>query len=409
MNRRVVVTGMGVVSSLGCDIDSFFNNIKNGKSGISPITSFDTSNHSVKIAGEVKINLDDYFTKKELNRMDRFTAFALIAAKEAISKSDLINKNDLNENVGVIIGSGIGGINTMEQQHLRLQKSPKRVSPFFVPSMILDIVSGHISIEYGFKGPNFAVVSACASSNHAIGESFNRIKYGLNDIIVTGGTEGGITPLSVAGFSNMKALSKNEDYTIASRPFDNNRDGFVIAEGAGILVLEELEHALARNAKIVGEIVGYGASADAYHLTSPDENGYGAIKSMKESIKQAEIYPEDIDYINAHGTSTKYNDRIETSAIKSLFKEHAYKLHISSSKSMLGHLLGAAGALESIISILSIKNSIIPPTINYKTPDPECDLNYTPNESINQDIKYALSNTFGFGGHNSSLVFKHFN
>ncbi len=409
MNRRVVVTGMGVVSSLGCDIDSFFNNIKNGKSGISPITSFDTSNHSVKIAGEVKINLDDYFTKKELNRMDRFTAFALIAAKEAISKSDLINKNDLNENVGVIIGSGIGGINTMEQQHLRLQKSPKRVSPFFVPSMILDIVSGHISIEYGFKGPNFAVVSACASSNHAIGESFNRIKYGLNDIIVTGGTEGGITPLSVAGFSNMKALSKNEDYTIASRPFDNNRDGFVIAEGAGILVLEELEHALARNAKIVGEIVGYGASADAYHLTSPDENGYGAIKSMKESIKQAEIYPEDIDYINAHGTSTKYNDRIETSAIKSLFKEHAYKLHISSSKSMLGHLLGAAGALESIISILSIKNSIIPPTINYKTPDPECDLNYTPNESINQDIRYALSNTFGFGGHNSSLVFKHFN
>ena len=409
MNRRVVVTGMGVVSSLGCDIDSFFNNIKNGKSGISPITSFDTSNHSVKIAGEVKINLDDYFTKKELNRMDRFTAFALIAAKEAISKSDLINKNDLNENVGVIIGSGIGGINTMEQQHSRLQKSPKRVSPFFVPSMILDIVSGHISIEYGFKGPNFAVVSACASSNHAIGESFNRIKYGLNDIIVTGGTEGGITPLSVAGFSNMKALSKNENYTIASRPFDNNRDGFVIAEGAGILVLEELEHALARNAEIVGEIVGYGASADAYHLTSPDENGYGAIKSMKESIKQAEIYPEDIDYINAHGTSTKYNDRIETSAIKSLFKEHAYKLHISSSKSMLGHLLGAAGALESIISILSIKNSIIPPTINYKTPDPECDLNYTPNESINQDIKYALSNTFGFGGHNSSLVFKHFN
>jgi len=409
MNRRVVVTGMGVVSSLGCDIDSFFNNIKNGKSGISPITSFDTSNHSVKIAGEVKINLDDYFTKKELNRMDRFTAFALIAAKEAISKSDLINKNDLNENVGVIIGSGIGGINTMEQQHSRLQKSPKRVSPFFVPSMILDIVSGHISIEYGFKGPNFAVVSACASSNHAIGESFNRIKYGLNDIIVTGGTEGGITPLSVAGFSNMKALSKNEDYTIASRPFDNNRDGFVIAEGAGILVLEELEHALARNAEIVGEIVGYGASADAYHLTSPDENGYGAIKSMKESIKQAEIYPEDIDYINAHGTSTKYNDRIETSAIKSLFKEHAYKLHISSSKSMLGHLLGAAGALESIISILSIKNSIIPPTINYKTSDPECDLNYTPNESINQDIKYALSNTFGFGGHNSSLVFKHFN
>ena len=409
MKRRVVVTGMGVVSSLGCEIESFFKNIKNGKSGISPIKSFDTSNHAVKIAGEVDINLDEYFTKKELNRMDRFTALALIAAEEAVLKSKLIDNESVKENVGVIIGSGIGGINTMEEQHSRLQISPKRVSPFFVPSMILDIVSGHISIKYGFKGANFAIVSACASANHAIGESFNRIKYGLNDIILTGGSEGGITPLSVAGFSNMKALSKNEDYSNASRPFDNNRDGFVIAEGAGILILEELEHALERNADIIGEVVGYGASADAYHLTSPDENGIGAIKSMKEAIKQAEITSKDIDYINAHGTSTKYNDRIETAAIKSLFKEHAYKLNISSSKSMLGHLLGAAGALEAIISILSIQNSIVPPTINYKNPDPECDLNYTPNKFINRDIKYALSNTFGFGGHNSSLVFKQFN
>ena len=400
---------MGVVSSLGCQLDSFFDNIKNGVSGISPIKSFDTSNHSVKIAGEVDINLNDYFNKKELNRMDRFTSFALIAAKEAISKSKLIDNEKIKKNVGVIIGSGIGGIHTMEEQHLRLQKSPKRVSPFFIPSMILDIVSGHISIEYGFKGPNFAIVSACASSNHAIGESFNRIKYGLNDVIVTGGAEGGITPLSVAGFSNMKALSKNKDYSKASRPFDNNRDGFVIAEGAGILVLEELEHAIKRNVNIMGEIIGYGASADAYHLTSPDENGYGAIQSMEESINQAGINIEDIDYINAHGTSTKYNDKIETAAIKSLFKEHAYKLHISSSKSMVGHLLGAAGALEAIISILSIKNSVIPPTINYETPDPECDLNYVPNKAINKDIRYALSNTFGFGGHNSSLIFKRFN
>ena len=408
MNRRVVVTGMGVVSSLGCQLNSFFDNIKNGVSGIAPIKSFDTSNHSVKIAGEVAIDLNDYFNKKELNRMDRFTSFALIAAKEAVANSKLIDNEKIKKNVGVIIGSGIGGIHTMEEQHSRLQTSPKRVSPFFVPSMILDIVSGHISIEYGFKGPNFAIVSACASSNHAIGESFNRIKYGLNDVIVTGGSEGGITPLSVAGFANMKALSKNEDYSKASRPFDNNRDGFVIAEGAGIIVLEEFEHAVDRNADILGEIVGYGASADAYHLTSPDENGSGAIQSMEESINQAGISPEDIDYINAHGTSTKYNDKIETAAIKSLFRDHAYKLHVSSSKSMLGHLLGAAGALEAIISILSIKNSVISPTINYETPDPECDLNYVPNEAISKDLRYALSNTFGFGGHNSSLVFKRF-
>ena len=409
MNRRVVITGMGVVSSLGCQLDSFFNNIKNGVSGISAIKSFDTSNHSVKIGGEVNINLEEYFDKRELNRMDRFTAFALIAAKEAILNSKLTEDEKIKENVGVIIGSGIGGINTMEEQHSRLQISPKRVSPFFVPSMILDIVSGHISIKYGFKGANFAIVSACASSNHAIGESFNRIKYGLNDVIVTGGSEGGITPLSVAGFSNMKALSKNQDYSKASRPFDNERDGFVIAEGSGILVLEELNHAIKRNANIVGEIVGYGASADAYHLTSPDENGRGAIKAMEEAIKQANISYKDINYINAHGTSTKYNDKIETLAIKTLFKEHAYKMHVSSSKSMIGHLLGAAGAVESIISILSIKNSIIPPTINYKNPDPDCDLNYVPNKAIKQNIKFALSNTFGFGGHNSSLIFKKFN
>ena len=409
MNRRVVITGMGVVSSLGCQLNSFFDNITNGVSGISPIKSFDTSNHSVKIAGEVDINLDDYFSKKELNRMDRFTCFALIAAREAISHGKLNNDEKIKENVGVIIGSGIGGIQTMEEQHLRLQISPKKVSPFFIPSMILNIVSGHISIEYGFRGPNFAIVSACASSNHAIGESFNRIKYGLDNIIVTGGTEGGITPLSVAGFSNMKALSRNEDYSKASRPFDTNRDGFVIAEGAGILVLEEHNHAVKRNADILGEIVGYGASADAYHLTSPNQNGYGAIKSMENAIKDAGIDYKDIDYINAHGTSTKYNDKIETSAIKSLFKEHAYELFISSSKSMIGHLLGAAGALEAIISILSIKNSIISPTINYEIPDPECDLNYVPNKAINKDIKYVLSNTFGFGGHNSSLIFKKFN
>ena len=335
MSRRVVITGMGVLSSLGNEIDSFFNNIKNGKSGISPIESFDTSNHSVKIAGEVKINLEDFFPKKDLNRIDRFSAFALIAAEEAIKISGIDNKK-ISKNVGVILGSGIGGIHTMEEQHSRLQMGPKRVSPFFVPSMILDIASGHLSIKYKFKGPNFSIVSACASSNHAIGESFNRIKYGIDDVIVTGGSEAGITPLSVAGFANMKALSKNTDYNNASKPFDKDRDGFVIAEGAGILVLEELEHALKRKAEIYGEIIGYGASADAHHLTTPPEDGNGAISSMKRALESANIDISKIDYINAHGTSTPYNDRIETIAIKSLFKEHAYKMMISSSKSMLG-------------------------------------------------------------------------
>ena len=403
--KRVVITGMGVVSSLGNTIDSFFKSIQNGQSGISLIKSFDTSNHSVKIAGEVNINLEDYFSTKELNKMDRFSAFALLASKEAILSSKLENSN-INEHVGVILGSGIGGIHTMEEQYTRLQKSPKRVSPFFVPSMILDIASGHISIKYGFKGTNFAVVSACASANHAIGESFNRIKYGIDNVIVTGGTEGGITPLSVAGFANMKALTKNPNPNNASKPFDKERDGFVIAEGAGILVLEELEHALNRNVEILGEIVGYGSSADAYHLTSPSLDGEGAIKSMSNAISDAKIKPEDIDYINAHGTSTPYNDKIETLAIKTLFKEHAYDLYISSTKSMVGHLLGAAGGIESIVSVLSLKESIIPPTINYETTDPDCDLNYVPNTSINKNIKYSLSNTFGFGGHNSTLIFK---
>ena len=406
MSKRVVITGMGVVSSLGLDTDSFFDNIINGKSGISPISSFDTTNHSVKIAGEVKINLEDYFDSKELNRIDRFTAFALIAAKEAVDRSSIDDK--IKSKVGVIVGSGIGGIHTMEEQHSRLQRGPKRVSPFFVPSMILDIVTGHISIKYGFKGPNFAIVSACASANHAIGESFTRIKHGINDIIVTGGTEGGITPLSVAGFANMKALSKNSDHTIASRPFDKKRDGFVIAEGAGILVLEEYEHAKNRGAEILGEIVGYGATADAYHLTSPALDGSGAVDAMSHAIKDASITIKDINYINAHGTSTPYNDKIETLAIKKLFGSYAKDLLVSSSKSMIGHLLGAAGAVEAIITMKALENSVIPPTINYKESDPDCDLNYVPNRLVEKDIKYALSNAFGFGGHNATLIFKKF-
>ena len=407
MNKRVVITGMGVVSSLGNSTKTFFENITNGKSGISSITSFDTTNHPVKIAGEIKINLDEYFDSKELNRLDRFSAFALLAAKEAVEEN--IVNDALKSKVGVIIGSGIGGLHTMEEQYSRLQKSPKRVSPFFVPSMILDIVSGHISIKYGFKGPNFAVVSACASANHAIGESFNRIKYGMNDIIVTGGTEGGITPLSIAGFANMKALTKNSDYNLASRPFDNERDGFVIAEGAGILVLEEYEHAKKRGAEILGEIIGYGATADAYHLTSPALDGAGAVQAMSEALRSANVSSSEVNYINAHGTSTPFNDKIETLAIKKVFSKEFNDLFVSSSKSMLGHLLGAAGAVEAIITIKALQTGIFPPTINYNTPDPDCNLNYIPNKAIEKNINYALSNAFGFGGHNASLLFKKFN
>ena len=398
---------MGVISSLGNSTKTFFENITNGKSGISPITSFDTTNHPVEIAGEIKINLDEYFDSKELNRLDRFSAFALLAAKEAVEEN-IVNET-LKSKVGVIIGSGIGGLHTMEEQYSRLQKSPKRVSPFFVPSMILDIVSGHISIKYGFKGPNFAVVSACASANHAIGESFNRIKYGMNDIIVTGGTEGGITPLSIAGFANMKALTRNSDYNLASRPFDNERDGFVIAEGAGILVLEEYEHAKKRGAEILGEIIGYGATADAYHLTSPALDGAGAVEAMSEALRSANVNSAKVNYINAHGTSTPFNDKIETLAIKKVFNKEFNNLFVSSSKSMLGHLLGAAGAVEAIITIKALQTGILPPTINYNTPDPDCDLNYIPNKAIEKKFNYALSNAFGFGGHNASLLFKKFN
>ena len=398
---------MGVVSSLGNSTKTFFENIINGKSGITPITSFDTTDHPVKIAGEIKINLDEYFDSKELNRLDRFSAFALLATKEAV-EDNLVN-DSIKSKVGVIIGSGIGGLHTMEEQYSRLQKSPKRVSPFFVPSMILDIVSGHISIKYGFKGPNFAVVSACASANHAIGESFNRIKYGINDIIVTGGTEGGITPLSIAGFANMKALTRNSDYNLASRPFDNERDGFVIAEGAGILVLEEYEHAKKRGAEILGEIIGYGATADAYHLTSPALDGAGAIEAMSEALKSANINSSEVNYINAHGTSTPFNDKIETLAIKKVFNKEFNDLFVSSSKSMLGHLLGAAGAVEAIITVKALQTGIFPPTINYNTPDPDCNLNYIPNKAIEKNINYGLSNAFGFGGHNASLLFKKFN
>ena len=406
MSRRVVITGTGILSPIGNSTHEFLNGLKIGANGIGPITSFDTSAYNVHIAGELKINFEDYFEKRELNRMDRFTAMALAASTEAVKESGL-DDDRLNKNlIGVIIGSGIGGINTFENQHKRLLNNPKRVSPFFIPSMISDIASGQVSIKYGFKGPNYCVVSACATANHAIGDSLRMIKYGDADVIITGGSDASITPMAVAGFANMKALTKNDDPDTASRPFDANRDGFVMGEGAGIIVLEELEHAQKRDAEILGEFVGYGATADAYHLTSPSPNGDGAIRAMNCAIADAGCHPSEIDYINAHGTSTPFNDKIETQAIKTVFGKHAKNLSVSSTKSMTGHLLGAAGGIEAIACILSIRNNFLPPTIHYKTPDSECDLNYVPNSSIEKEVQFSMSNTFGFGGHNAALIFK---
>jgi len=406
MKNRVVVTGMGVVSPIGDNIQDFWKNLKSGKNGINEITHFDTDKFDVKIAGQSQIQLDNYFDKKELNKLDRFSTFAIIAADQAIKQSRIINDNVLKERIGVIVGSGIGGISTFEKQHSKLLKNPRFVSPFFIPAMIPDIAPGHISIKHGFKGINYSVTSACATSNHAFGDAFKMIQLGLADVIIAGGSEAAITEMSIAGFSNMKALSKNNDKNSASRPFDKNRDGFVMGEGAGILILENYNHAKKRNAQLLGELVGYGASADAYHITSPDPDGKGAQIAMLNAIDDAGIKNSDIEYINAHGTSTPYNDKIETKAIKNVFKNNCKNLTISSTKSMTGHLLGATGGIEAIATILSINNKIIPPTINYVNSDPECNLNCTPNHSISKKINYAMSNNFGFGGHNSVVIFK---
>jgi len=408
LNNRVVVTGLGVVSPIGNNTIDFWSSLKNGVNGVNEITHFDTTDFNVKIAAEVKINLENYFSSKELNKIDRFTAFSIIAADEAIEQSKL-NHSTNKDKIGVIIGSGIGGINTFEKQHKRLLKSPRKVSPYFIPSMISDIAAGHISIKHGYRGLNYSVVSACSSGNHAIGDAFKMIKHGYANAVIAGGSESSISPISIAGFSNMKALTKNPDINTACRPFDLNRNGFVMGEGSGMIVIEELSNAIKRNAKIYAEIVGYGATADAHHLTQPDPNGIGAYNSMKIALEHAKIEPTFIDYINAHGTSTKFNDEIETNSIKKLFGKHAYNLSISSTKSMTGHLLGAAGGIESIATIKSIRDSLIPPTINYNTPDINCDLNYTPNKANKKNIDFALSNTFGFGGHNATLIFKKYN
>lgn len=409
MNKRIVVTGMGVVSPVGTGINKFWNSLISGKSGIDKITAFNAEDLPSKIAGEVRdFNPEDYIDRKELKRLDRFTQFSVGATKMAFEDAQLdLSKIDPTR-VGVILGSGIGGTNTWEEQHtILIEKGPRRVSPFFVPMMIINMASGQTAMAFNLKGPNFTVVTACASGTNAIGEAFRILQRGDADIIVSGGTEASITMLSVAGFSSMKALStRNDEPTKASRPFDRDRDGFVIGEGAGIVILETLESALNRNARIYGEIVGYGSTADAYHLTQPAPEGEGASRAMTASILDAGLKPEDVDYINAHGTSTPLNDKFETMAIKNAFGKHAYELAVSSTKSMTGHLLGAAGAIEFIAATLAAYNDEIPPTINYENPDPECDLNYVPNKSIKRQVNVALSNSMGFGGQNASVVVK---
>lgn len=409
MNRRVVVTGIGCVTPIGIGKNKFWESLKTGVSGIDYITKFDTEGYATKIAAEVKdFNVEDYIDKREAKRMDRFSHFAVAASKMAVEDGKL-NVEEINsERFGVILGSGIGGMETLEDQSRKLfNKGPKRISPFFIPMMISNMGSGQVSIALGAKGPNTTVVTACASATNAIGEAFRIIQNGDADIMVTGGSEASVTPLSIAGFCSMKAMStNNDDPKKASRPFDANRDGFVMGEGAGILLIEELDHAIKRGAPIYGEIVGYGANADAHHITTPAPNGEGAARTMSIALKDANINYDDIDYINAHGTSTLYNDKFETAAIKTVFKDHAYKLSVSSTKSMTGHLLGAAGGIEGIACIMSIKESIVPPTINYEEPDSECDLDYTPNVAKKREVNYALSNSLGFGGHNATVIFK---
>lgn len=411
MNKRVVVTGMGAITPLGNTIESFWNNIRMGTCGIDTITRFDVEDFSAKIAAEVNdFNPVDYMDKKEAKRMDRYTQYALAASSIAMNQANLDKEKINSDRFGVIFGSGVGGIETMENQgNVLFSKGPGRISPFFVPMMIGNMAAGQISIAYGAKGPNSTVVTACASATNAIGEAYRSIKHGYADVIITGGSEAPITPLALAGFCSMRALStRNDDPKTACRPFDLDRDGFVMGEGSGILVLESYEHAVNRGATILAEVVGYGLSADAYHITAPAPEGEGGARAMKEALADANMVPESIDYINAHGTSTPYNDKFETAGIKSVFGEHAYKMPISSTKSMTGHLLGAAGGIEAIIMVKAIEDQFLPPTINYVTQDPECDLDYVPNTGRNGKIDAALSNSFGFGGQNATIIIKKF-
>lgn len=407
--RRVVVTGLGAVTPIGNDTEAFWQAIKDGVCGIDKVSLFDASEFKCQVAAEVKnFNAEDFIDKKEARRMDKYAQFALSGALMAFNDSKLDMEKEDSWRVGVITGSGIGGIETLEHQHTAMkEKGVGKVSPFFIPMMISNMGAAQIAMKIGARGVNHNVVSACASGTHAIGEAYRHIKYGSSDVVITGGAEAPITPLSFAGFCSMKAMSTNNDNPKkASRPFDADRDGFVMGEGAGFLVLEELEHAKRRGANIICEMVGYGATDDAYHMTSPIPGGEGGAKAMEFALADAGIEPKDVDYINAHGTSTNYNDKFETMAIKSVFSEAAYDVAVSSTKSMTGHLLGAAGGVEAIICAKSIQEGYIPATINYETPDPECDLDIVPNKGRNTEVNCAMSNSLGFGGHNATIVFK---
>ncbi|MES1036785.1 beta-ketoacyl-ACP synthase II [Bacillus pumilus] len=406
--KRVVVTGLGALTPLGNDVESTWKNALAGVSGVGPITRVDSSEYTAKVAAELKdFNIEDYMEKKEARKMARFTQYAVVAAQKALEDSRLEITDEIAPRVGVWVGSGIGGLETFEEQfEVYSNKGARRVSPFFVPMMIPDMATGQISIALGAKGVNSCTVTACATGTNSIGDAFKVIQRGDADAMITGGTEAPLTKMSFAGFCANKALSTNPDPETASRPFDKNRDGFVMGEGAGIVVLEELEHALKRGATIYAEIVGYGSTGDAYHITAPAPNGEGGVRAMKEAIRDAGLSVAEIDYINAHGTSTPYNDKFETMAIKEVFGEHANQLAISSTKSMTGHLLGAAGGVEAIFSVLAIKDSVIPPTINLETPDEECDLDYVANEARSKEVQVALSNSLGFGGHNATIIFK---
>jgi len=410
--RRVVITGMGAITPIGIGLDNFWNGLLEGKSGAELITRFDTLNFDTKFAAQVDdFNPEDYLDRKSIRRLDVFAQYALVSSMMAIEHSELqLDKISL-ERFGVIYGSGIGGMRTLQDQHWVFfeSKDPHKISPFFVPMMISDIAAGQISIKFGLKGPNYATTSACATSSHAISDAFFLIQRGSADLMICGGSEAAITEVAMAGFNAMRAISTwNDRYKEASRPFDADRNGFVMAEGAGSLILEEYEHAKKRGAKIYGEIGGIGLTADAHHITAPAPNGEGAVRSMREALRDADVSPDKIGYINAHGTSTPLNDLNETEAFKTVFGEHAYEMVISSTKSMTGHLLGAAGAIEAIATILALEHNSIPPTINLTNPDPECDLNYSANKVTKKEIDYAISNTFGFGGHNASILFKSF-
>ncbi len=407
--RRVVVTGLGLVSPIGNDVKTSFQAAIEGKNGIDQVTLFDTTDWKVKIAGEVKhLNFEDFIEKKSIKRQDRVINLALVAAKEAYEQSGL-NEANIGDpyRFGTFVSSGIGGLTTINREtEISVLRGLDRMSPFFIPSAIINLIGGAISMVYQAKGPNLPVVTACSAATNSIGEAFRYIRDGYLDVAFAGGSEAPINPIGVNGFANMRALIQTDDIHQASMPFDARREGFVIAEGSGVLILEEYERALARGAHILGEIVGYGTTSDAFHITAPDEEANGVSRALELALEDAGIQKEDIDYINAHGTSTPLNDKYETLGIKKVFKEHAYKLHVSSTKSMTGHALGAAGAIESVFVVEALNHGIIPPTINYKEKDPDCDLNYTPNTAVKKDLKYAINMNLGFGGQNAILVFK---